>query len=137
MTSIFIDELTSIFGKDLENHPILKTAFDIKTNQSIAEIGDCVLNLVIKELAFYKSNSTPESITKAQQDYANKYRNQEFLNKDVEFTRLLVRKCQSPVGNIGLKRSDTFVEAIIGAVFISNDYETTKTFVKKTLELKI
>jgi hypothetical protein len=41
----------------------------------------------------------------------------------MEFTRFLIDNynCNSPVGKIGLERSDAFIEAIIGAIFLEKD----------------
>jgi len=66
--------------------------------------------------------------------YADKYANQLILNQDVSFTRYLNenRFTNSPVGGIGVEKADRFVEAIIGAIYISEGFDIASKF---TLEL--
>lgn len=136
MTSIILTELKMIIGLNFAAIPVFQEAFCQDTNQKLAEVGDCVLNLIVKEKAYNKTGSTSKSITDAQQVEASKRRNQELLNKDMEFTEFLKnRGCTSPVGKIGLDRADTFVEAVIGAVFLETNYDKAKEFTKKILEL--
>jgi dsRNA-specific ribonuclease len=53
---------------------------------------------------------------------------QGILNQDKGFTQYLIKEhgCTSPAGKIGLERADDFMEAIIGAVFLTNGYKTSK-----------
>jgi len=137
MTSIILDEICRLFGPDFKTDPIFQEAFDQNANQRLAEIGDCVLNLIVKEKEYRCSDSTSQSINDAQQRYATKNRNQRILNSDLDFTEFLVAKgCTSPVGHIGLDRADAFMEAIIGALFLERNYDTAKKFTIKILELQ-
>lgn len=69
----------------------------------------------------------------ARQRYASNRRNREILNKDKEFTRYLItkHKCTSPPGKISLQRSDTYMEAIIGAIYRQKGLEETRKYVMK------
>jgi dsRNA-specific ribonuclease len=136
MASIILNEIRKFVGLNFETIPIFQEAFNQNANQKIAEVGDCVLNLVVKEKAYKKPGSTSESINDAQKIEASKRRNQEMLNKDPEFTEFLKKMgCTSPIGNIGLDRADTFIEAVIGAVFLETNYDKAKKFTNKILEL--
>ena len=62
-----------------------------------------------------------------------------FQNNDILFTQYLRKNhdCSSPVGKIGLKRADDFMEALIGAIFITKGYKESKKYVLKILQKKV
>jgi len=127
--------LQDIFEDDL-NDPDLQTAFSQGKNRRMALIGDSILNLVVKLEKYEELNSSPEDIHNAGKDLAKKKAMQAILNKDVAFTKYLKEKheCTSPVGNIGLQRADDFMEAIIGAIFLTKGYKISKQYVLKILQ---
>jgi len=104
----------------------------------MALIGDSVLNLVVKLDKYKESSSSPGDIDDARKDLARKNVMQAILNNDVAFTKYLIKehKCTSPVGNIGLQRADDFMEAIIGAIFLTKGYKSSKKYVLKILKHK-
>ena len=137
MNSFILEYLHEIFGENVLC-PQIKIAFSQGKNKRLALIGDSVLNLVVKLREFEDKKSTAESIDDARQLHANKTIMQSILNKDTAFTQYLINNhsCTSPAGKIGLKRADDFMEAIIGAIFLTKGYKASKKYVLKILQHK-
>lgn len=137
MNSFILDYLHEIFGDNILI-PQLKIAFSQGKNKRLALIGDSILNLVVKLQEFENPNSTTESIDDARQLHTDKHSMQDILNNDRAFTKYLIdeHECTSPVGKIGLIRVDDFMEAIMGAIFLTKGYKTSKKYVLKILKHK-
>ena len=135
MNSYILSYLQEIYGEDLHD-PFLHTAFSQGINRRMALIGDSILNLVVKLETYEESNSSTEDIDNARQGLAKKKAMQAILNRDIVFTKYLKdeHKCTSPVGKIGLRRADDFMEAIIGAIFLKKGYKVSKQYVLKILQ---
>jgi len=137
MSSFILEYLHEIFGENILC-PQIKIAFSQGKNKRLALIGDSILNLVVKLREYEGNNSTAESIDDSRQLHANKKTLQGILNKDINFTQYLRQNhgCTSPAGKIGLERADDFMEAIIGAIFLTKGYKASKTYVLKILQHK-
>ena len=137
MNTFILEYLHEIYGEKILN-PQMKIAFTQGKNKRLALIGDSILNLVVKLREYEDKKSSTESIDDARQLLANKKIMQGILNEDIAFTQYLRKDhdCTSPVGKIGLERADDFMEAIIGAIFLTKGYKTSKKYVLKILEHK-
>ncbi|MFX0125957.1 MAG: ribonuclease III domain-containing protein [Candidatus Hodarchaeota archaeon] len=138
MEKSFLSYLQGLFESDFFYNKYLQEAFSQNENKNLAEIGDSVLNLVIRMNEYSKHYATPDSIDEARQIYASKKALQRVLNQDVEFTEFLIHnyKCTSPPGKIGLERSDDFMEAIIGAIYLSKDMKAVSKFIITFLDIQ-
>ena len=137
MNSYILSYLHEIYGENLLN-PYLQIAFSQGKNKRLALIGDSVLNLVVKLEKYEDPSSTTGSIDDARKKDAKKKMMQAILNRDVAFTEHLIfeHNCTSPVGEIGLQRADDFMEAIIGAIFLTKGFTVSKKYVLKILQHK-
>jgi len=137
MNSIFLGQLAHYFGINYIDDPIVEESLhqNDDINRPIAEIGDSILNLTVKTIAYCKLKD-PIYIDNMRQKFANNYANQKILNQDVIFTRFLKKNgfTQSPESGIGLEKADRFVEGIIGAVFISKGFTAAKETTIKLLK---
>jgi len=137
MVKSILNHLRRVFGNDL-NDEKLHEALDPNRNQKIAEIGDSLMDLIIRENEYKKPESNAKSLDDARQQYASKKRNKDILNIDEELTRYLINKhkCTSPPGKIGLQRSDTYMEAIIGAIYLHKGLKYTRKYVMEIYSLE-
>jgi len=137
MENSILGYIQNLFGSDFPNK-YLEEAFRQEENKCLAEIGDSVLDLVIRMIEYRRPGATPKSIDKARQKYATKKALQEVLNGDRAFTEFLIGSydCTSPPGNIGLERSDDFMEAILGAIFFSKGLESACKFIIAFLKIQ-
>lgn len=71
MEKSILTYLQKIFESNLSNK-YLQEAFVQDENRRLAEVGDSVLDLVIRIMEYNKPNATPKSINKARQKYASK-----------------------------------------------------------------
>lgn len=81
MQRSFVGYLQNIFGSDFPNE-YLMVAFNQDGNKCLAEVGDSVLDLVIKMVEYCRPGATPESIDKARQRYRSKKSLQIVLNRE-------------------------------------------------------
>ena len=117
------DQLVVLFGKDLEDEKI-REALLFDQNQRLAEVGDSVLDLVIRLEGYEAVDSSAGSMDKLRQTVGRRTRNQKVLFTDKTLTRFIIENDypQYPPEKIGLIRSDRYMEAIIGAVFIQKGW---------------
>jgi len=136
MEKSILGYLQDLFESDFSNE-FLQEAFDQDENKCLAEVGDSILDLVIRMIEYRKPDATPKSIDNARQKYASKKALQSVLNGDREFTEYLIEchGCTSPPGHIGLERSDDYIEAIIGATFLIKGLKAACDFSKILLNL--
>lgn len=125
MSSPILSKIQKIMGSEFKTNPRFNEAFRQDKNRRLAQIGDSLLSLFIREREYWKPNSTAQDIEVAKQKVVTKDKMRNIVNGDIEFTRYLVKEhgCTSPIGNIGLERSDAFIEAIIGAIFVEKENE--------------
>ena len=130
MVDSILSYLKEIFGCNFPDR-YLREAFRQNDNRNLAEVGDSVLDLIIKEYMYRKTGITPKNIDDARQTYANNKKMKQVLNRDLDFTLFLRNEfgCTSPPGNIGLTRSDDYMEAIIGAIYFSKGLKEAEEFV--------
>jgi len=128
--------LTEIYGQDLDNEKI-QEALSFKKNQSLAEIGDSILDLVILETEYCNSDSSPESMDALRQSKAKREMNRDILGKDAQLTKYLLEHdySQNPQGKIGLTRSDRYMEAIIGALYITHGLADSHKFIEEIYDI--
>lgn len=134
MKSIF-NYLNELYNQGLSSEN-LNMAFNHNENRKLAELGDGVLDLVIKENEYHKPGSDQATIDKVRQDYANRDKMKEILNDDHQFSKHLKEKgCTSPIGNFGKERCDAFIEATIAAIYLDKGYEAAKEFIITTFKI--
>ena len=136
MGSVFIDNLKSFFGESYSENKYVKEALHDLDDQNgpIALLGDCILNLTVKQIAYYKCKDS-EYIDDMRQNYADRSTNKKVLNQDAEFVDFLVPDYVK-IGDdheIGAKKVDRFLEGLIGAVYLSKGFETATQFTKSIL----
>lgn len=135
MESVFLNNLERLFGKNFRNIPLISEALHETDdlNRALAEVGDSVLNLIVKKVA-YEHKKDPTYIDKARQKFAEKEANKKMLNQDCVFTTFLREEnyTKSPSSGVGKEKADRFVEGLIGAIYFSKGYEKAKVF---TLEI--
>lgn len=136
MEKSILRRLQDLFESDFSNK-YLQEAFRQDENKCLAEVGDSVLDLIIRIIEYRKTSATPKSIDNARQKYASKKALRCILNRDRAFTEFLIRNhdCTSPPGHIGLEPSDNFIEALIGAVFLTKGLRVACDFSRIILEL--
>lgn len=136
MTTSILDILNNLYDNDL-NSENLNVAFNQNENKALAEVGDGVLDLVLKENEYHKPGSDQTTIDKARQDYANRYKMKEILNDDQQFSVHLKEKgCTSPIGSFGKERCDAFIEATIAAIYLDKGYEVAREFILTTFKIR-
>jgi hypothetical protein len=105
MKSIF-NYLNELYNQDLSSEN-LNIVFNHHENRKLAELGDGVLDLVLKEHEYSKLGSTQATMDKVRQDNANRDKMKEILNGYSQFSQHLKEKgCTSPIGNFGKERCD-------------------------------
>ena len=126
MVSI-LEEILRIFDDGLEDELVSK-ALCFERNQGLAVLGDAVLDLVICE--FTGPVFDPEEINRVRQGYAKREDHRKMINGDELKQVIIESDYQQPSKNIGLKRADRYVEALIGAVYLkSRDIDEVMRFV--------
>jgi len=134
MKSIF-NYLNELYNQDLSSEN-LNIAFNHHENRKLAELGDGVLDLVLKELEYSRLGSTQATMDKVRQDNANRDKMKEILNGDHQFSQHLKEKgCTSPIGNFGKERCDAFIEATIAAIYLDKSYEEARKFILTIFEV--
>jgi len=129
-------ELSRIFGEDILDDKI-QEALSFKNNQKLAELGDSVLDLVIHEHEYKKPDSKARTMDTLRQKIGTKKNNQKILNDDKRLQQLIIKNDynQNPPKTIGLIRSDRYMEAIIGAIFIRKSLSEARKFVRHIYEI--
>ena len=137
MTELILNFLIKLYGPDLLDEKLLE-ALSFKTNRKLAQIGDSVLDLIIFESAYRNPNSRPQSMDNLRQKEGKKEANQQILKKDNELTQYLLKNDyeQNPQGKIGKDRSDAYLEAIIGAIYLTKGLCESKKFIEIIYGLK-
>ena len=107
-------------GQDMDDEKI-QEALSYSKNKRLAGIGDSILDLIIREKEYRNPDSDPKSMDALRQSKGKRKKNQEILEKDKELTKHLLERdyTQNPQGKIGLKRSDQYMEAIIGTIYLT------------------
>ena len=98
-------------------------------------LGDSILNLVVCQKA-YCQDKCPKSLNRIREELADKEANKKVLNQDAVFRDFLGDKHVDvgPQGDIGKDKADRFVEALIGAVYLSKGFNTAVGFTKRIIE---
>jgi len=130
-------ELIRIFGEDLLDDKI-QEALSFVNNQKLAELGDSVLDLVIQEHAYKKPDSSAGTMDGLRQEVGTKKNNQKILNNDKRLQRHIIENDykQNPPEKIGLIRSDRYMEAMIGAIFLRKGLLEVRKFVRRIYDIK-
>jgi dsRNA-specific ribonuclease len=115
------------------NNQKIKEALSHSTNKSLAGIGDSVLDLVIREKEYLTPGSNPKSMDALRQSKGKRKKNQEILEQDKQLTDYLLERdySQNPQGKIGLNRSDQYMEAIIGAIYLTSGLSDSRKFIEE------
>lgn len=124
------------YGREFTDEKI-QEALSYSKNKRLAGIGDSVLDLVIREKEYQNIDSNPNSMDALRQSKGKRKMNQEFLAQDPQMTCYLLEKDydQNPHGKIGLNRSDQYMEAIIGAIYITCGLSDTRKFIEEIYDL--
>lgn len=130
-------ELIRIFGEDLLDEKI-QEALSFENNQKLAELGDSVLDLIIQEHEYKKPDSNAGTMNGQRQKVSTKKNNQKILNNDKRLQRHIIENDykQNPPEKIGLIRSDRYMEAMIGAIFLRKDLLEVRKFVRRIYNIK-
>ena len=130
-------ELIRIFGEDLLDDKI-QEALSFENNQKLAELGDSVLDLVIQEHEYKKLDSSAGTMDGLRQEVGTKKNNQKILNNDKRLQRHIIENDykQNPPEKIGLIRSDRYMEAMIGAIFLRKGLLEVRKFVRRIYDIK-
>jgi dsRNA-specific ribonuclease len=125
------------YGQDFDNEKI-QEALTYSKNRSLAEIGDSVLDLVILEKEYRNPDSDPKSLDDLRQFKGKRKKNQEILAQDTRLTNYLLKRdyTQNPQGKIGVRRSDQYMEAIIGAVYLTCGLPESWRFIEEIYDLR-
>ncbi len=129
-------ELIRLFGEDLLDDKI-QEALTFENNQKLAELGDSVLDVVIHEYEYEKPDSKPLTMNTLREKVGTKKNNQKILNSDKKLQKFIINTdyTQNPPKTIGLNRSDRYMEAIIGAIFIRKCLSEARNFVRHIYEI--
>ena len=129
--------LTDTYGKDLYNEKI-QEALSYSKNKRLAEIGDSVLDLVILTSAYQSPGSDPKSLDDLRQSKGKRKKNQEILARDAFLTKYLLDRdyTQNPQGKIGVRRSDQYMEAIIGAIYLTCGLPESRKYIEEIYDLQ-
>lgn len=130
--------LKNLYGPELNSEKIWE-ALSFPKNIKLAQIGDSVLDLIILESEYRNPDSEPESMDNLRKKEGKKETNQKMLKKDYELTQYLLNSDyeQNPQGIIGKERSDAYMEAIIGVIYLTKGLFESKKFVEMMYGLKI
>jgi hypothetical protein len=117
MGTIF-SKIQELFGQELQNS-IIKEALTYPNNSSLAKIGDTVLDLINHTTA-YNEKYTPEMMAKFKETSFTKVNHTKLVNDDKEFVRYLLDNDyeEYTAETIGIERSDAYLEAILGAIWM-------------------
>ena len=129
--------LNNLYGQNLNTEKI-REALSFSTNKKLAQIGDSNLDLIILESEYRNPISEPRSMDNLRKKEGKRETNQNILKKDHELTQYLLNSDyeQNPQGIIGKERSDAYMEAIIGAIYLTNGLCESKKFVEMIYGLK-
>jgi len=135
MGEIFVI-IRDVYGQDLDNEKI-QEALTFKKNQRLAEIGDSILDVVILEMEYRSPDSSPTSMDNLRKVKVKREMNQQILRKDSQLTKYLLEHdySQNPQGKIGLIRSDRYMEAIIGAIYLTCGLDDSQKFIEKIYKI--
>ena len=136
MSNIIIKFLYGLFWSKLEDEKI-QEALTHGANKKLAQIGDSVLNLVIYETEYKASQSTAGTMDSLRQSQGRRKKNQEILFNDKILTDYLLERdyIQNPQRKIGLLRADAYMEAIIGAIYLTVGLGEARTFIMEMYNL--
>ena len=115
----------------------IQEALSFENNQKLAELGDSVLDLIIHEYEYNKPDSKAQTMNTLREKIGTKKNNQKILNNDKRLQQLIIKNDynQNPPKTIGLIRSDRYLEAIIGAIFIRKYLSEARKFVRHIYEI--
>ena len=132
-----LELLHSIIGANFEDSYYLSEALCCENNQKLAEIGDSVLNLTLRKFEYSHPNSTPQTMDDLRQKLGKKKKMKEILNSDKQFVEYLRDERGYIIHDfVGLNRSDTIMEAMIGAIFLELGFVNAEKFTHQILDLR-
>lgn len=122
-TDLFLQAITcSAFAKEYND----AKKDMIQDHKGLATFGDAVLNTIICEKGFNRNPKISKALLTHEKEI---YVNNETLNEigyDMRIDRVLFHRNHDMMGK---KTLATTLEAIIGALYLSNGYEAAKSFV--------
>lgn len=125
-----LDYLKELYGYNFPDK-YLREAFTQDENRNLAELGDSILDLVIYEYAYNLKEAKPQSLDEARQSIAKNSDLKCLFNRETALKRYLRKKwkCNSPLQTFGKERASAFLEAIIGAIYLSYDLCEARKFI--------
>ncbi|UCD44746.1 MAG: hypothetical protein JSV27_11645 [Candidatus Bathyarchaeota archaeon] len=138
MTWHILTILKNLYGPELNDEKIRET-LSFPINKKLAQIGDSVLDLILLVSEYRNPSSEPKSMDDLRKKEGKKRTNQKLLKKDYELTQFLLNSDyeQNSQSIIGRERSDAYMEAIIGAIYLTKGLYEAKKFVKVVYGLNI
>jgi len=131
-----LDYLKDLYANNFPDK-FLQEAFTQNENRNLAELGDSILDLVIYEYVYNLEEAKPKSLDKARQNIAKNSDLKIILNRETALKQYLRDKwrCSSPLKEFGKERASAFLEAIIGAIYLSYDLCEASRFIKRFFPL--
>ena len=132
-----LDHLMAIYSEAFPDK-YLEEAFSQDKNRNLAELGDSILNLVIYEHVYKMADARPKLLDDTRQDIAKNSDLKYILNRDALLKQYLRDEwgCTSPLENFGKDRASAFLEAIIGAIYLSYGLGEASRFIEKYFPLE-
>lgn len=115
----------------------LREAFTQDENRNLAELGDSILDLVIYEHAYNLEEAKQKSLDKARQSIAKNSDLKILFNRETPLKQYLREEwgCSSPIHEFGKEHASAFLEAIIGAIYLSYDLSEASRFIYRFFPL--
>jgi dsRNA-specific ribonuclease len=128
---VIFTQIQELFGEKLDNITI-KEALTYPDNKRLAKIGDTVLDLV-NHTTSYHEKLTPEMMAQYKELNYSQSNHTRLLNEDQELVRYLLENDydEYTIENIGEDRADAYLEAILGAIYVTFRTEKSYRFVEQ------
>ncbi|MCW4011389.1 MAG: hypothetical protein NWF07_00205 [Candidatus Bathyarchaeota archaeon] len=114
-------KVKDVFGEDLDQGRI-REALCFDENQGLASVGNDVLDLC-NSLILYRTGHYSSQIDTSRQKRFTRDRHRSIVNSDPELVEYLIATDyeENNQQRIGVERSDRYLEAIIGALYLKDD----------------
>ena len=121
--------IREIFGPDLDQGRI-QEALKYSVNKELAIVGNNVLDLC-NSLIKYDKGYISSKIDADRQNLLSRTNHRTIVNNDKAFVEFIIKHdyIQNNQVKIGLDRSDRYLEAIIGAIFLKEGFQRSLNFI--------
>jgi len=129
--------IKTIFGSDL-SHPKIQEALHYSGNKKIAQIGNDVLDLC-NSLMLYDGEFFSQQIDDSRQLNFSRDNHRDLVNSDKAFVDFIISSDykENNQRRIGHDRSDSYLEGIVGAIYLKDGIDAVVSFMIEMYQIRV